>query len=183
MLCFGLRPWFFQRWRVGVKQMARLCSRPGGRRWRHGSAPAVNVSSSRVANREIFVATGMASRKAAIPRRTHLCLGWPAADLTWRCYSLEIGPGPATEPLEAAANSGDKLTLLELLHLATPNVQVIDGEVIGYACQDGQLHPVVVLRAVDSTSWDLELSNESDFQRILAAFPETVELSAKLFRT
>ncbi|GEM_PF-1149796 len=107
-----------------------------------------------------------------------LALGCSAADLTWRCRSLEIGPGPETHPLEAAADSGDELTLLELLHLATPDVQVIDGEIIGYECQDGQLQPVVTLRAIDSTSWELELPHESDFQRILAAFPETVELNS-----
>lgn len=110
-----------------------------------------------------------------------LALGWSAADLIWRCEELEIGPDPGLTALEESAASGKKLTSLELLHLATPYVQVIDGEITGYKERDGQLQPVVVLRAVDSTSWDLEISDEANFQRISAIFPEAVELDPKLF--
>jgi hypothetical protein len=109
-----------------------------------------------------------------------LAFGWPVAHLIWRCHALEIGPGPEVEPL-ATSTSEKSLTSLELLHLATPYVQVIDGEIAGYEERGGQLRLVVALRAVDSTSWDLEISNESDFQRIVAIFPEAVELDPKLF--
>ena len=110
-----------------------------------------------------------------------LAHGWSIADLIWRCRALEVGPGPEVAPLEAAAASDERLTSLDLLHMATPYVQVISGEVTGYEERDGQLQPVVVLRAVDSTSWDLEISSGSDLQRIAAAFPEAVELDLKLF--
>ncbi|MGQ0777443.1 MAG: hypothetical protein ACT4NY_24045 [Pseudonocardiales bacterium] len=110
-----------------------------------------------------------------------LALGWSAVDLTWQCRNLEIGPGPGVSPLEEAAATDEKLTSLELLHLATPYVQVIEGEVIAYKDQGEKARRMVVLRAVDSSSWDLEFSDDSGFQRIVAAFPEATELDPKLF--
>lgn len=110
-----------------------------------------------------------------------LALGWSAADLTWRCRDLEIGPGPDVSALEEVALSDKKLSTLELLHFATPDVQLIEGEVFAYRKERGTGQPIVTIRAVDSTSWDLEFFNDHDFQSIITAFPESIELEAKLF--
>lgn len=109
-------------------------------------------------------------------------MGWSAAGLVWECRDLEIGPGPEMAALEKAAESGTRLSTLELLHLSTPDVQVIEGEVIGYRQEEKETTTAVVFRAVDSTSWDIEVSDESDFRRIKSAFPEAVELDSKYFR-
>jgi hypothetical protein len=110
-----------------------------------------------------------------------LAFGWSVVDLTWSCNALEIGPGPEISSLEAVAGNNKRLTTLELLHLATPYVQVIDGELIGYNEHDGQVQPAVLIRAVDSTSWDLGILDEENSQRITDIFPEAVELDPKLF--
>ncbi len=112
-----------------------------------------------------------------------LSLGWYAADLTWKCQELEIGPGSEITALQEAAASDERLTSLELLHLATPYVQITEGEVIGYKGKSEAALPLVTFRAVDSTSWDLEIYTQSGFQCIVTAFPEAVELDPKLFET
>lgn len=110
-----------------------------------------------------------------------LALGWSAVDLTWQCRDLEIGPGPELSALEQAAATNERLTSLELLHLATPYVQVIEGEMIAYKEQGDKTQRMVVLRAVDSTSWDLEFFDDFEFQCIASAFPGATELDPKLF--
>ncbi|WP_322754829.1 hypothetical protein [Frankia sp. Cas3] len=51
---------------------------------------------------------------------------------------------------------------MELLHLATPYVQITEGEVIGYKGKSEAALPLVTFRAVDSTSWDLYGRYESN---------------------
>ena len=116
------------------------------------------------------------------PAELILALGWSTAGMTWLCQDLEVCPGPEKTSLEEASASHKKLTTLELLKLPTPDVQVVDGEVTGYKKQqDGEIQPIMTLRAVDSTTWDLEILSESDFQRIQTAFPEATEPSPELF--
>jgi hypothetical protein len=104
-----------------------------------------------------------------------LALGWSARYLVWRCANVE-GDDDAVA-LEQACELGRELTTFELLHLTTPDVQVVDGEVTG--SRDGA--PVVVLRAVDSTTWDVQTVDDADYRSVRRAFPSATDLDPKLF--
>lgn len=71
----------------------------------------------------------------------------------------------------------ERLTTPELLRLVTPDVQLIDGTLLGYG-GPGQEPPSHVLRAVDGTSWDVESMDEDVLARVRRAWPDAHDLPA-----
>jgi hypothetical protein len=61
-----------------------------------------------------------------------------------------------------------------LIDLARQGVQIIDGEPIAY--RGGEEVRWLVIRAVDSTWWDVETDDEEVLTRIQAAFPAAMKL-------
>jgi hypothetical protein len=95
-------------------------------------------------------------------------LGPPAHGLVWRVAVDEMAPGDerllaASPPLPTAA----------LRALVGPEVQIIDGALVGF---DGDAQRVLV-RAVDSSWWDVESEDEELIARIRAAFPDAIEFA------
>ena len=102
-------------------------------------------------------------------------LGRLVSGLSWRVSIVEVAPDATAEELEAVSPS-DTLDTSQLLHLSTPDVQIIDGMVSGFDA--ARLHaPVLVLRAVDSTSWDIEYENDEVTAVLRASYPEAKSLS------
>ncbi|NOK39371.1 hypothetical protein HMI49_39995 [Corallococcus exercitus] len=96
-------------------------------------------------------------------------LGPHALDLQWKLHLEEVAPHPKARALEAVA---EPLGTPALLQLLTPDVQIIDGEL--RASRAGA--HVLVLRAVDGTSWDAESSDPELLGALRQRFPEAVDL-------
>jgi hypothetical protein len=93
---------------------------------------------------------------------------------TWEPRLGEMAPGPEAERLEALAPE-PRLTTLEVRHLFTLDVQLIDGVFLGYA-HSAQTSPTIVLRAVDSTSWDIESDDEEVLALVRRAWPDVIDI-------
>jgi hypothetical protein len=94
--------------------------------------------------------------------------------LTWKLRLDEVAPGPWVERLEAIGPE-ERLTTSEVLRLVTPDVQLIDGALFGYG-GPGQEPPSLVLRAVDSTSWDVESASEEVLALVRRAWPDALDI-------
>lgn len=101
-----------------------------------------------------------------------LVLGSRILRFMWTLRLIEIAPHPRSHALEAVRPESS-IGTLELIHLVTPDVQIIEGEVFGSV--DG-LSPRVVIRAVDSTSWDIETDDEEILSEMRRAYSDAVEL-------
>jgi len=103
-----------------------------------------------------------------------LVLGRDILEFNWRLQLDELAPHPMAKVLEEVAP--EKLfETLDLLRLVTPDVQIVDGAVRGYIGASDP-SPVVVIRAVDSTSWDVESENSEIIAAIKRAYPDAAEL-------
>ncbi len=103
-----------------------------------------------------------------------LVIGNRILGLKWKLQIREIAPGPGASALESARPE-QLIDTLELLHLVSPCIQLIDGEISGYDT-DGNL--VLRLRAVDSTWWDIETDNTQILGTIKETFSDAID-SAK----
>jgi hypothetical protein len=100
----------------------------------------------------------------------HLVVGF-----TWWLRVLETAPEPGSEVLNDV-NPELPMSYADLLTLVTPNLQIIDGEAIAR----DEIHnsnKYVIIRAIDSTSWDVETEMNGIVSAILHAYPDacTVE--------
>lgn len=92
-----------------------------------------------------------------------------AEGLTWVACEVEaIGHGAPA--LQQAADASRELSFDDLLQLARSVDQVIDGEFAGY---DSNKKRRLVLRAVDSTAFDVEGDDEGVASLIEATFLRT----------
>jgi hypothetical protein len=91
---------------------------------------------------------------------------------TWRLSLAEISPHPMAEELEVVA--GQKaLGTRELVELVAPGVQIIDGKIEGFVDARAS-SPSIVIRAVDSTSWDVESEDDEILSTIGHEYPDAV---------
>jgi hypothetical protein len=65
------------------------------------------------------------------------------------------------------------LSIFELLHLVTPGVQIIDGEI---TAKDKGGKQLLLLRAVDSSSWDVETDLEHIIRALEDLYPELTHI-------
>lgn len=103
-----------------------------------------------------------------------LTLGRSILSCSWEARVDEIAPHPRANRIEAIVPS-QRIGTMELLHLVTPDVQVIDGE-LRCLRDAGDHEPWISIRAVDSTSWDVESSNEEILEIIRNAFPAAEQI-------
>jgi hypothetical protein len=87
----------------------------------------------------------------------------------WIAQRVEAAgtPGPARE-IEEASDTGTPISGKRLLELASAQVQLIEGSLLGTSST--RRSPIAV-HAVDSTYWDVE-GDESALQRFAQRFPE-----------
>ncbi|APU16951.1 MULTISPECIES: hypothetical protein [Actinoalloteichus] len=102
-----------------------------------------------------------------------VCLGDRGLALTWQLWIEEATAHPRLADL-FAASGGPAIGTLELLALTAPDLQVIDGRFLG--CLDGV--PTIELTAFDSTSWDVECTDERLLSRLRRRYPDAHSPSA-----
>lgn len=83
-----------------------------------------------------------------------LGIGKSLTHMQWYARIDEAAPEPGAEQLEALSPT-TPISIFELLHLVTPSIQIIDGEITAKDETKTGNH-YLLLRAVDSTSWDIE---------------------------
>lgn len=94
----------------------------------------------------------------------------PAMLLTWILSDVEA-VGSEAEALQEAAEADRRLTFDELLQLAKGVAQVIDGEFVGY---DSHQEKRLVIRAVDSSAFDVESDDETVVRLVEGKFSQTM---------
>ena len=88
--------------------------------------------------------------------------------LMWRLNVSEVAPEPGAMVLNDITPEMS-MNYFELIDLVKPGLQIIDGEVIA---EDINSNSYVLIRAVDSTSWDIETNMPTVIMTIKQAFPE-----------
>jgi hypothetical protein len=101
-------------------------------------------------------------------------IGDKGNDSVWRVSDVEASGGESALALESAADSGRNLTWTELRDLARGVVQVIDGVFIGRL--PGKVEPWLIIRAVDSSAYDIESNDEDVLRRVRSAFKDVKEV-------
>lgn len=86
------------------------------------------------------------------------CVAPVAVQMDWRVQTLEY-TGERAEQLHALVDQGHLITGASLVMIADGVDQVIEGELFGY--MQGDATPALVLRAVDSTRWDVASPSEA----------------------
>jgi hypothetical protein len=95
-------------------------------------------------------------------------LGERGRHSTWRLRGLEVSPSESAERWHSLSNTGRAVSGNELVALAREEAQLIDGELEGWQ-GEGQ-RPWVVIRAIDSTSWDLLCEDQRVLDEALQRF-------------
>ncbi|MEV0611179.1 hypothetical protein AB0I61_33020 [Polymorphospora rubra] len=100
-------------------------------------------------------------------------LGRITAELSWELQIDEVAPGPTGARIEALARQ-PRVRTRALIVAAFPDGQIIDGELRGYVDGDAD-EPYIVLRAVDSTDWDIECVDPQVYGALKIALPDSVD--------
>ncbi len=101
-----------------------------------------------------------------------LCIGKSLTDLQWYVKITEVAPEPGAEQLEALSPAAP-LSIFQLLHLVTPGIQIIDGEI---TAKDKGGKQLLLLRAVDSSSWDVETDLKHIVRALEDSYPELTHI-------
>ncbi|MEV0730627.1 hypothetical protein [Polymorphospora sp. NPDC050346] len=98
-------------------------------------------------------------------------LGRITAEASWELQLDEVAPGPAGSEIEALTQR-ERVHTRELILAAFPDGQIIDGELRGYT-DDTATEPYIIVRAVDSTDWDIECEDPKVYEALKIALPES----------
>jgi hypothetical protein len=99
-------------------------------------------------------------------------LGSRGLDLRWRARIEDASSHPLLARIEQAC-AGAPIGTLDLLALVAPDLQTVDGDFAGYAGDE----LVVVLREIDSTSWDFCTTDAAAMREIRRCYPDAVPTS------
>jgi hypothetical protein len=95
-------------------------------------------------------------------------LGPSATDSEWQISGVECAGGAAAEDLHHLADAYGRVAGRTLLSLAAGVTQVIDGVFAGY--RDGEKQPWIIIRAVDSSAFDVQSKDEEALARMKRHF-------------
>jgi hypothetical protein len=101
-------------------------------------------------------------------------LGSHGVNAEWEIAGVECVGAAAADELHRLGEARGRVPGGTLLKLAAEVTQVIDGVFAGY--RSGETHPWVVIRAVDSSAYDVESDDEAVLARIRQDFPHAAEL-------
>jgi hypothetical protein len=93
------------------------------------------------------------------------------AEKKWYAQVNEVAPEPGADQLEKI-DPGESIDFSELLQRASPNTQLVDGEIFA---MDGD-YRCLLIRAVDSTSWDIESDEQLFIDTFTKAYPDAIEI-------
>lgn len=91
----------------------------------------------------------------------------------WTLNVIDAAPEPGAQAL-IEHDLNQSLSYDELLKLVSPELQIIDGEAVAF--ERDSSNEKLMIRAIDSTSWDIETEEEIIFERIKARFPWATHL-------
>jgi hypothetical protein len=94
-------------------------------------------------------------------------------DVEWCVANLELASS-TTDELYDIERRNATLTISQLDRLAHECGQIINGEIT--ACSSGTKTPVLVLRAVDSSAWDVSADDQEMLARVRRAFSQVREV-------
>lgn len=95
-------------------------------------------------------------------------LGDSCSEFEWILHAIDVAPEPGTDVL-LGLDPGQPLSYSTVLRMVTPQLQVIDGEAI--AVDPASSEKRLLIRAVDSTSWDIETEMQSVVDKIFECYP------------
>src|SRR5947209_2514816 len=101
-------------------------------------------------------------------------LGAQALEAEWEITGVECVGAAAADELHQLGEAKGKVPGGTLLKLAAEIIQVVDGTFTGY--RHGETHPWVVIRAVDSSAYDVESDDEAVLARMRQQFQNVAEL-------
>lgn len=101
-------------------------------------------------------------------------LGQRGREASWRLRAVEVAPSEAADRLHVISDHQQALSGEELFVLADKRPQLIDGEFEGWL--PNTQTPWVLIRAVDSTSWDLISDDAGLLARASARFESASSL-------
>src|SRR5438105_3128206 len=102
-------------------------------------------------------------------------LGPAAADAEWEISGVECVGGAAAEELHRLAKARARVAGQTLLSLAAQVTQTIDGVFTGFRA--GEQQPWVIIRAADSSSFDVESDDEDVLASVKQRFHDLTEFS------
>jgi hypothetical protein len=100
-------------------------------------------------------------------------IGELTTHLQWVVMDHVECTGPRANDLEGLGASGGRVGMRELMIIAMGIEQVIEGEFHGYEAE--QSSPTILLRAVDSSSWDIASTNDELLELFRKRFTEVYE--------
>lgn len=102
-------------------------------------------------------------------------IGEIADETEWALRDVECMGGAAADDMHRASETGTRVKGTRLREMSRGVDQVIDGTFAGFHAGDQQ--PWVVIRAVDSTAFDVICDNPQVIENLRARFRETREIS------
>ena len=99
-------------------------------------------------------------------------LGSQAQDSEWEISDVEC-VGFAADALHKLSDSKTRVPGQTLLQMAAHLTQVIDGEFTGYC--EGEKQPWIIVRAVDSSAYDVQSEDEDVLAHIRCRFKEVTD--------
>jgi hypothetical protein len=96
------------------------------------------------------------------------------AGLQWRVRIDEMASGPGPNRLKEVGPDA-WLDTSGLLDATANDVQVIDGQLSGYQARESA-SPHILVRAVDSTWWDIESDDDDVAQAVVNRLPNVVPM-------
>ena len=104
-----------------------------------------------------------------------LCLlGSLVKNSEWELSGVECAGGNAADDLHRLSDSSARVPGRSLLRLAADVTQIIDGLFKGY--RNGENHPWIVVRAVDSSAYDVESEDKEVLARVRKYFRNVTDL-------
>jgi hypothetical protein len=95
--------------------------------------------------------------------------------LKWSVKIDEMAPQPGAEQLEELPPLS-LIGTVDLLGMLEPDLQVIDGSVIGYCRQD---RPVLTIKAIDGCHWDFIIESDGMSREIQKLFPQAADITER----
>lgn len=100
--------------------------------------------------------------------------GAKAEESEWELRNLECIGDPEADECHRLSNSNEKISGNHLIRLASGLAQVIDGEFLAF--QQGESEPWLIIRAVDSSAYDVESEDEALLNMISKRFKDVVDI-------
>ena len=101
-------------------------------------------------------------------------LGRRAETSVWKISGVETLENGGKDTLQGMSDSGTPVRGSELLRLASTRPEIIDGTFAGY--ENDEDEPWIVIRAVDSSAYDVETNDERLLDQVRKRFQNVADI-------